>query len=151
MKTAKVRLAAFGLAVAGTLSAAVVMASPSYAETIGANSCEGTGFNGYGEVGGCLFYNSNNDGAYFFFDKNIPDLVDYTFNHQGVPPAGLGQGVKNNAASAYNNSDACMEIFFNSNYKGASEILPPHTGTNKLGVTYNNDASVEFIAPIYCE
>ncbi|MFE2325771.1 peptidase inhibitor family I36 protein [Streptomyces sp. NPDC059385] len=117
------RTAAAALAVAGL---SLGMATPASAA-----GCQ----NGYV----CLYYNSNLGGSYFQFDWPISNLGGYYFTSAG---AGQGQYVKNNAASAYNKfTTKYANVYYNSNFAGPNDYVPPYQWIN-LVETYNNNASV---------
>ncbi|MEV8100625.1 peptidase inhibitor family I36 protein [Kitasatospora sp. NPDC085879] len=91
----------------------------------------------------CLFYNSNEQGSHFVVSQSIPDLAGYTFNSPGN---GQGQHVKNNAASAVDNSCLTVWVYYNSNYSGPSDMFNYHEAAN-LDNTYNENASVKYAIP----
>ncbi|MEU2870255.1 peptidase inhibitor family I36 protein [Streptomyces olivoreticuli] len=92
----------------------------------------------------CLYFNSNGDGAFTRASGNIPDLAGMTFDACGRSCKGLGQPVKNNAASARNTNDWFMaKVFYHSNYKGAFDFIDTNTLRN-LENTKNENASVLF-------
>ncbi|MFD9508854.1 peptidase inhibitor family I36 protein [Streptomyces mirabilis] len=86
-----------------------------------------------------LFYNSNRSGSStYFWGSNVSDLASYTFLTSGT---GKGLVVKNNAASALNDSPYPATVFYNSNYGGACDTLTAYAIADRLHNTYNNDAS----------
>ena len=87
-----------------------------------------------------FYYNSSYDTAVKGIRlKSVANLGSYEYDeYPGV--AGYGQGVKNNAAAAYNTSDYKCYVYYNSNYKGASDYIAPHSW-RKLDKTYNENAS----------
>ncbi|MGY5061173.1 peptidase inhibitor family I36 protein [Streptomyces sp. 900105755] len=104
--------------------------------------------------GFCLFYNSNQQGAYRGFTQSVASFADgSTFNKVGTSSAGYGQGVWNNAASAsWRDSsspcDGCINlgysharVYFNSNYMGSYDQIDKGYGGN-LKNTYNENASL---------
>ncbi|MFE0774517.1 hypothetical protein [Streptomyces sp. NPDC058861] len=55
---------------------------------------------------------------------------------------GSGKAVKNNAASSKNaHASYSAQIFYNTGFKGAKDILPPLSSVSRLTNTYNNNAS----------
>ncbi|MFE5139668.1 peptidase inhibitor family I36 protein [Streptomyces fagopyri] len=119
------------------LAAAIALIVP----TAGAASATaGTGCNTSGAHNGCirLFYNSNRAGSSTYFDANVSDLAGYTFLTSGT---GKGVSVKNNAASALNDSPGIVTVYYNSGYVGACDTLSAYAISDKLHYTYNNDAS----------
>ncbi|GAA2990432.1 MULTISPECIES: hypothetical protein [Streptomyces] len=98
-----------------------------------------------------LYYNSNQKGACITvqgqptnFDTYRSDGSPATFNGCAVAATtcpGLGQNVKNNAASAANWwTGATGRVYFNSNHKGAYDTFGPQV-VGQLVNTYNNNAS----------
>ncbi|MET9729942.1 peptidase inhibitor family I36 protein [Streptomyces sp. NPDC006458] len=86
-----------------------------------------------------LFYNSNRQGSYTYFVRdNVPDFAPYKFLTGG---AGQGQGIKNNAASADNDTSVDATIYYNSNYVGACDTLSDFAIADQLHYTYNENAS----------
>ncbi|MGK4585838.1 peptidase inhibitor family I36 protein [Kitasatospora sp. HPMI-4] len=83
-----------------------------------------------------LYENSNYAGGTVDVYGNVPNFAGWTFSN--------GDAVKNNAASAYNWGPGAASIFYNSNYAGSSDYLAPNSGENRLGYTYNNNASLWF-------
>ncbi|MFF3461334.1 peptidase inhibitor family I36 protein [Streptomyces sp. NPDC001984] len=104
-----------------------------------ASASAGTGCVDAGH-GGCirLFYNSNRSGSSTYFNTNVSDLAGYTFLTSG---SGQGQPVKNNAASALNDSPNIVTIYYNSGYVGACDTLSNYAIADQLHYTYNEDAS----------
>lgn len=124
------RLAA-AISVPLTAAAVMAMAAPQAMASSG-SSCGS---------GNCLrlFYSSNRSGSStYFWGSNVSDLAPYTFLTSG---SGQGQGVKNNAASALNDSPYSSTIFYNSNYGGSCDTLTSYAIADQLHYTYNNDAS----------
>lgn len=95
----------------------------------------------YGEV--CFFYNSDLRGAISDFDTSVaqygssqPDCYDF----KGILN-GAGRCLKNNAASVMNHTDKPLTVYFNSNYRGPSQTIPPHSSANLNSNLKNNNAS----------
>ncbi|MFJ8012726.1 peptidase inhibitor family I36 protein [Streptomyces sp. NPDC096339] len=88
----------------------------------------------------CLYYNSNLGGAKYQFYWDQIDLYNKTFDNTG---AGAGQIVKNNAASAHNNSVTDFaKVYYNSNFSGPYDFFSWRESGNLVN-TYNENASVE--------
>ncbi len=91
----------------------------------------------------CLYYNSGHQGSFSDFVLGVKDFSTVKFIAAG---AGQGQLVKNNAASACNKDDNLdARVFFNSNWTGVYDTIPPNTCKNLVN-TYNENASFEWIA-----
>ncbi|MER5181498.1 peptidase inhibitor family I36 protein [Streptomyces sp. NPDC002896] len=89
-----------------------------------------------------LFYNSYQGGSSTSFrGSNVADFAGYKFLSSG---AGQGQAVKNNAASATNDSAYAATIFYNSNYGGACDKIADYSYTTQLHNTYNENASFKW-------
>ncbi|MFB6947093.1 peptidase inhibitor family I36 protein [Streptomyces sp. NPDC060286] len=119
----------------GSLAVAAVAAvslTPLMASSAEAASCPSSKF--------CLYYNSNLGGSYSALGASDPDLAGRTFTSAG---AGQGQGVKNNAASAWNNTLCGAVVFYNSNYGGPYDKFLNGQHFNLVN-TYNQNASVRF-------
>lgn len=90
----------------------------------------------------CLYYNSELGGSVSDFDERIPDFANYVFKGPG---AGQGQSVKNNAASACNETGRyTARVYYNSNYKGVYDDIPPFSCRN-LSKVYNQNASFQWL------
>ncbi|MBB4911653.1 peptidase inhibitor family I36 protein [Actinophytocola algeriensis] len=90
----------------------------------------------------CLYYNSELGGSVSDFDQRVSDFANYVFKGPG---AGQGQSVKNNAASACNKTGRyTARVYYNSNYKGVYDDIPPYTCYN-LTRTYNENASFQWL------
>lgn len=86
-----------------------------------------------------FFYNSNRQGSSTYFNAdNVPDFAGYTFLTSGT---GKGLAVKNNAASALNDSPNLMTVYYSSNYGGACDTLSAYAIADQLHYTYNENAS----------
>ncbi|WP_327735236.1 peptidase inhibitor family I36 protein [Streptomyces nojiriensis] len=86
----------------------------------------------------CLYYNSNQAGARWFTDGDVPNLAGEIFTTWAN---GEGELVKNNAASTQNASNYCYRVYYNSNYAGPYDTVQAHSSRNLVN-TYNNNASV---------
>ncbi|MFG2354304.1 hypothetical protein [Streptomyces sp. NPDC048521] len=103
-----------------------------------------------------LYYNSSLQGSYITIGGgSISNLAGYTFPYKGT---GQGLPVKNNAASAqFRAADSfypsSMTVFYNSGYAGPCDQFKSAEldwiSTNRLGNTYNNDASVKQVQGTY--
>ncbi|MFJ7990557.1 hypothetical protein [Streptomyces sp. NPDC096351] len=114
---------------------------------------DGTKYNNCGG-GFCLFYNSNQQGAYRMFFKSVPTFADgSTFNTVGTSNSGYGKGVWNDAASGawWTSASNCVNcvsvgatharVYFNSNYMGSyDQFNKPNAGN--LVHTKNENASL---------
>lgn len=143
------------LRTAATVAATTVMLSvgvstPAFADGDYDNYWFGCNYDSTNTFKFRLFYNSDLAGDY----RNIGYAV-YDFNsvadgsgssplrYCGFRSAGSGQNIKNNAASARNTHSSYFGyLYYNSGYKGASDIV---WGTvNQLDATYNNNASFQW-------
>ncbi len=93
----------------------------------------------------CLYYNSNHRGSISDFRRSIPNYGAtqprcYEFRGAG---AGKGLCVKNEAAAVWNRRSGPVTVFYNSYYKGRSEVIPPGAKVN-LTAVYNENASHRF-------
>lgn len=86
----------------------------------------------------CFFYNSGEAGSHIALHTSVADLAGYTFTSPG---AGQGQKVKNNAASAVNNINCTATVYYNSNYRGVSDVFG-YRQSGQLVHTYNENASL---------
>lgn len=90
----------------------------------------------------CLYYNSTLGGSVSDFDQRVSDFAPYVFKGPG---AGQGQTVKNNAASACNNTGRyTARVYYNSNYRGVYDDVSPRSCRN-LTRTYNENASFQWL------
>ncbi len=85
----------------------------------------------------CLYWDSNQQGSVYDSDSYAWDLAGTKFIGAG---AGQGQLVKNNAASARNNTDCWLKVYYDEGYSGAVDWIAPHSAAN-LHYTWNNEAS----------
>ncbi|MEU4612231.1 MULTISPECIES: hypothetical protein [Streptomyces] len=98
----------------------------------------------------CLYYNSGQKGGATGTRQNVPNWGDYNgtglpmnFADWGLGTAGVGQSVKNNAASWANTANKSGVSYFNSNYGGAYDVGAPNS-KGQLVNTYNENASFRF-------
>ncbi|MFE9453050.1 peptidase inhibitor family I36 protein [Streptomyces sp. NPDC006739] len=92
-----------------------------------------------GGSGSCFFYNSNRGGAVHAYSASTPNFDGDVFADGG---AGDGVPVKNNAASAANDTYSfTMRVYYNSNYAGVYDDVAPSSWRN-LVKTKNNNASL---------
>jgi hypothetical protein len=114
-------------------------AAPAQADSIPDNLC-----GGIIDIDYCLWYNSGQKGGQTNTYENIPNwggTYPRNFSDNGQGTAGVGQPVKNNAASYANSHDSKTGVsYFNSNYSGASDVAPPRDKGNLVN-TYNENAS----------
>ena len=106
-----------------------------------AQAAERDGVCDSGEV--CFYHNSNQQGSVSDFTGSIPNYGDsqpdcYEFKGSGK---GKGECLKNDAASVTNNTDHPVTVYYNSNFKGASQTIPAGTSTNLDPALKNNNAS----------
>ncbi|MEU2742757.1 peptidase inhibitor family I36 protein [Streptomyces sp. NPDC007095] len=136
----KARLGALATAALGTVAALGISAAPAQAGTAGYNLCYQATDLWADRM--CLFYNSDQQGSFASFTQSHSDLAGWIFGQQGTTNAGMGQAVKNNAASAANPGASCWRVYYNSNYAGASDLISSYSYRG-LANTYNQDASVK--------
>ncbi|MGX1480797.1 UNVERIFIED_CONTAM: hypothetical protein RKD50_009605 [Streptomyces canus] len=128
-----------GIAAPTASADSVIISGPKY------NNCGG---------GFCLFYNSNQQGAYRMFFESVSSFANgSTFNQRGTTSAGYGQGVWNNAASGgwWTSTSPCANcvsvgatharVYYNSNYMGNYDQFDKANAGN-LQYTYNDNASL---------
>ncbi|MBO3725180.1 peptidase inhibitor family I36 protein, partial [Actinomyces bowdenii] len=94
-----------------------------------------------GEV--CFYHNSNQQGSVSDFTGSIPNYGDSQPNCYEFKGPGKGKGncLKNDAASVKNNTDQPVTVYYNSNYKGASQTIPAGASVNLDPALKNNNAS----------
>lgn len=94
-----------------------------------------------GEV--CFYYNSNQQGS-------VSDFTDSVGNYGSSQPrcyefkgAGNGKGecMKNQVASVTNRTDKPVTVYYNSNYKGATQTIPAGASVNLNSTLKNQNAS----------
>ncbi|GHB85338.1 MULTISPECIES: peptidase inhibitor family I36 protein [Streptomyces] len=137
----KSRLGVLAMTGAATVAMMGLSTGTAQAGIAGYNLCAQATGSVYNSL--CLYYNSNQEGSFAAFTRNVADLDPWIFGHIGTPnSAGQGQGVKNNAASAANPGSNCWRVYFNSNYAGASDYIGD-SGYRQLVSTYNENASVK--------
>ncbi|WP_330459432.1 peptidase inhibitor family I36 protein [Streptomyces sp. NBC_00820] len=126
--------AAIGIAAPANAATPAPQGKPAGAATAAASACAFPYL--------CLWYNSNEQGAYTLFFDAVPDFAGYSFDGAG---AGQWQPVKNNAASATNwQTEIKARIYFNSNYGGVYDTIPESSSAN-LVKTYNENASFNWV------
>lgn len=124
----------------GVIAGTVAVSSLTFGVPFSASAAEHDGSCNSYEV--CLFYNSYYGGAKRDFARNVANFAPYRYFSPG---AGAGQPVKNNAASAYNyDAGSTARIYYNSYYAGPADDLRPRTGRQRLGDTYNDNASMRW-------
>lgn len=90
----------------------------------------------------CYYYNSNHAGAVGVVGSGaVYNLEDLIF----APGTGAGSSsyIKNNAASAENDTSSYFFSFYNSGWQGSYDIISPMSWAN-LSATYNENASTCF-------
>ncbi|MFJ5777711.1 peptidase M23 [Streptomyces sp. NPDC093094] len=129
---------AAALAAVGTLGV-LATAAPAQADSIPDSLCGGVVDSDY-----CLWYNSGQKGGWTATYHDVANWggdLPWRFTDGGEGTAGVGQVVKNNAASYANSHDSKTGVsYFNSNYAGAYDVAPPRDKGNLVN-TYNNNAS----------
>lgn len=88
-----------------------------------------------------FYYNSGCVNSRSDFAAAKANLAGYVFLTNG---AGKGQAVKNNSACVWNTKAQYAQVFFNSNYQGPDDLVPPNT-IRDLTNTYNENASFKWI------
>ncbi|MER7808772.1 MULTISPECIES: hypothetical protein [Streptomyces] len=150
MKTMRSRIAAATATSAVALALAVGVATPAAADADYDNYWFGCNYDSSNTFKFRLYYNSNLGGDYrnigyavYDFDSVANGTSYGPLTFCGFKSAGSGQRVKNNAASARNTHSSYFGyLYYNSGYKGASDIV---WGTvNQLDATYNNNASFQW-------
>ncbi|BFV54952.1 hypothetical protein KCMC57_up00560 [Kitasatospora sp. CMC57] len=101
-----------------------------------------------------LWYNSSYAGSHRNMGWPVYDFNNVDDGVSGGMPlhfcdngrAGSNAALKNNAASAQNRHTSFRAAFYyNSGYKGATDILSPFSSWFQLKSTYNNNASFNFV------
>lgn len=91
------------------------------------------------------YYNSNLAGAYRIFSSDVLNLAGYKYDNTGTTSAGLGQYVKNNAASirhySYYDTGMPVVVFFYSGYGFPANSCVPNCAGNLTPDLKNNNAS----------
>ena len=133
MFTIKFKVRSLLAPVSLSVASILLMAPPAHAGELG----------GYCEVNElCLYWGSNQTGA-------VADYYNYRsdFGSQHFPYGcctwrqGMGERVKNNAASAANlSSMLTARVYYNENLTGPFDALPPNTSRNFVN-TWNDNAS----------
>ena len=120
-------------------AAATVLAAPMLLLGTGAAQAApaANGFNCLDDV--CFFYDAYENGASWGGPSYAgQDLKNAYFEQDGKD--GAGQRVKNNAASVINRNNLPLCVYYNENYTGPSDEIPPQSWGN-LVATLNNNAS----------
>ncbi|MFB9375644.1 peptidase inhibitor family I36 protein [Kineococcus gynurae] len=126
-------LAVSGLAVVGPVTAAD-------AATPRNGVCES------GEV--CFYYLSNYQGSLSDFTSSVSTYgtdpaTCYVFKTRGL--SGYNACIKNNVQSVWNRSTRAVRVYYNSNYSGASQLIPANSYTNLNTSLRDNNASHKFL------
>ena len=128
-----------GVAVAGALMLVTGMEVP-------ASAAARDGHCNAGEF--CYYNQSGLIGSLSDFGGSVADYgtsqpTCYEFKSPG---AGQFECVKNNAASATNNSSHTVRVYYNSYYGGTYQDIPPHTSVQRLNAAlYYENASHKFL------
>ncbi|MEU5340020.1 MULTISPECIES: peptidase inhibitor family I36 protein [unclassified Streptomyces] len=98
------------------------------------------------EGSACLYYNSNLGGAFVDDTGDNIDNYDpwkYSYRQSGTGGSnGIGQYVKNNAASISSGNDTGgYRVYFNSNYAGVYQTIGGNSWANLNSQLKNNNAS----------
>jgi hypothetical protein len=139
-----IRAAALGMAGAGLLTGAgqaqAASANISSWDTYSAPvRCTSTQITVYY----CLYYSQGANGAVWRGIETSTPTISGIFYDDGQGSAGVGQGVRNNAASAENASLNCnVGIWVFPYYQGDSNWLSPGRGGNLSANLRNNEASI---------
>lgn len=136
----RVRKRSVAVGVVGSAVAALLLGTAPQAQ-----AAEGLVCDNYDSYCMGFWFNSSQQGSYTIFThRSYPSLDGFKFLGAG---AGKGQLVKNNAASAWNASPWKMQVYFNSNWTGPCDSIPPYKAPARLNYTYNDNASFAFNRP----
>lgn len=129
------RLTASAAVVLTLIGSLLVSAVPAQAATARNGVCESGEF--------CYYYNSNNAGSISDMSYSLgnygTDLA--TCNHFVGAGNGKGQCIKNNAASAWNQTGETVRVYFNSGFVGDYQDFAPGERANLNTKLKNNNAS----------
>lgn len=106
-----------------------------------ATTAQAAGRDGVCEAGEfCLYYNSNQAGSVSDFRASISDYGSSQPSCYDFKGSGNGKGVcvKNNAASVWNRTSSPVTVYYNSGYKGATQVIKAGVKAN-LNTTLKND------------
>ena len=104
-----------------------------------ANAAPAAAFNCLDDV--CFFYDAYENGASWGGPAyGGSDLAGAYFEHDGKD--GQGTPVKNNAASVINRNNLPLCVYYDENYHGRYDQIPPQSWAN-LSATLNNNASYQ--------
>jgi hypothetical protein len=92
----------------------------------------------------CFYWGNDYTGARadFYFQKTDFGDIRYPLG----TGAGAGQRVKNNAASAINFDTLMAYVYYNENFTGPYDFVPPNGGRRNLHHTWNDNASFRWLA-----
>lgn len=91
----------------------------------------------------CLWYSPNMDGGVLTHSYNIPTLAE-NFGNGGYGTAGVGDPVRNDAASMANNNGSCLYTYVYPGYVGNDDGLEAWYGGNLDANLRNNEASIRW-------
>lgn len=91
----------------------------------------------------CLWYSPNMDGGVLTHSYAIKTLTE-NFGNGGYGTAGVGDPVRNDAASMANNNGSCLYTYVSPGYVGADNGLEPWYGGNLTAGLRNNEASIQW-------
>ncbi len=132
------RKSAYG-AVIAALMGATVLTTPVPAQAASRDGvCESGEF--------CYYYNSNQQGSVSDFTGSLNNYGtnrDTWYVFKG-PGSGHGQPVWNNAASVWNRTSVPVTVYYNSNYRGTSQVIPAGAAVNLSPDLKNDNASHKF-------
>lgn len=91
----------------------------------------------------CLWYSPNMDGGVLTHSYNISTLSE-NFGNGGYGTAGVGDPVRNDAASMANNNGGCLYTYVYPGYVGNADGLEGWYGGNLDANLRNNEASIRW-------
>ncbi len=91
----------------------------------------------------CLWYSQNMDGGVLTHSYDISTLSE-NFGNGGYGTAGVGDPVRNDAASMGNNNGGCLYTYVSPGYVGNDNGLEGWYGGNLTSGLRNNEASIRW-------
>jgi hypothetical protein len=140
-------LAVTGLATAAPASAATIVYTPdncyySSAQIFDTDECPVALF---------VYYHPSDGGGFAEMVGNVANYssvvignidYDYVFGDMaGTSTDGVGQGIRNNAASAYDTASSTYTVFYYTGFSGHAQTFTPNTSINFDSTLRNEDAS----------
>ncbi|HEY4458503.1 MAG TPA: peptidase inhibitor family I36 protein [Pseudonocardiaceae bacterium] len=105
------------------------------------------GFNCYTDV--CFYYDRSQQGSNWGGSRaGVADFGGITFPQDGAD--GHGQHVKNNAASAENDTPLWLCVYYDENFTGAVDKIAPGSGANLVNTLNENASYTTETEPQYC-